>query len=365
MALSEIAAALVRRGVITRTFAVEAEQRKKLYGGGLDTALLELRAADEETLTTHLAEIIGIPLAPLAAATAPPNPLAKGWMDGGTAQKLGVAPRARQGDVFDVLVRPEHDHDAMVAWAETRSLLIEPALVCEVRFRGLLHAIYGIPVAPRYLALLARLAGTATTRAVVGDSAAMEMRTPTPVATSMDRIGTLLAAARLGEPVARRAALRRLTRHVQDPRVIAFRHALLRKAEHSEPAIAVAALVSLAELRDKNTVPTIAELLESKSEEVATAAHAALVTLTADDQGLRSKRWVEWWARMGNRPRVEWLIEGLAHRTPEIRLLASSDLHEISHEYFGYHHDLPERDREEARQRWIAWWESQRGAMPG
>jgi hypothetical protein len=365
MPLSEVARALIRRGVITQESALEAERRQQLYGGGLDTALLELGATDEETLTTHLAEIIGIPLAPLALATAPPPPTARDWMDGATAQRLGIAPRALANDVFDVLARPEHDHDAMVAWAAARALLIEPTLVSEVRFRALLHSIYGIPMAPRYLALLARLTGTATARAVVRDSAAAEGRTPTPVATSMDRVDTLLAAARLGEPVARRAALRRLTRHVQDPRVVVFRHALLRKAEQSEPEIAVGALVSLADLRDKNTVPAIAELLEGRGEEVATAAHAALVALTADDLGQRTKRWMEWWARMGTRPRVEWLLEGLAHRTPEIRLLAASELREISHEYFGYHHDLPERDREEARQRWIAWWRSQREATPG
>jgi hypothetical protein len=48
------------------------------------------------------------------------------------------------------------------------------------------------------------------------------------------------------------------------------------------------------------------------------------------------------------------------HRNPELRLLASNELYEISGEYFGYHYDLPERDREEARQRWIAWWQSKK-----
>jgi len=365
MPLSEIARALVRRGVITQQSALEAEQRRKLYGGGLDTALLELQATDEETLCAHVAEIIGIAPAPLALAVAAPNPAAREWLDLATAQKLGVAPRALHEDVLDVLVRPEHDHAAMVAWAETRALLLEPALVCEVRFRALLRALYGLPLAPRYLALLARLVGTAGARAVVGNSAAADARTPTPVAASVDRIETLLAAARLGDPLARRAALRRLARHVHDPRVLAFRHALCRKAEQADPTIATTALQALAELRDKNAVPAIVELIESKHQEVATAAHDALVALTCEDLGPRGKRWLEWWAKMGSRSRVEWLLDGLAHRTPEIRLLAASELHEISHEYFGYHHDLPERDREEARLRWIAWWQSQRGVTPG
>jgi hypothetical protein len=61
---------------------------------------------------------------------------------------------------------------------------------------------------------------------------------------------------------------------------------------------------------------------------------------------------------------VEWLLEALAHRNPELRLLASTELYEISGEYFGYHYDLPERDREEARQRWIAWWHSKNQGAP-
>jgi len=361
MPLSDIACALIRRGVLTESAALEAERRKKLYGGNLDTALLELQAVDEQRLVAELAEIIGVPLAAAAAVAEPPHPAARTWMEGQTAQKLGVVPRSLQGDVLDVFVRPEHDHDGMVDWAAARALLIEPALVCEVRFRGLLHAVYGFPMPPRYLALLARLVGTTSARAVVRDGPAGETRTPTPVATPLDRIDTLLAAARLGEPVARRAALRRLTRYVGEPRVVAFRHALLRKAEHAEPPVAVSALASLAELRDKNTVPMIAELLEGKSEEVATAARAALVALTCDDLGGKTKHWMDWWTKHGTEPRVEWLLEGLAHRTPEIRLQASTELHEISHEYFGYHHDLPERDREEARQRWIAWWRAQGG----
>jgi hypothetical protein len=363
MPLSEIAQALVRRGVITRDAASEAEQRKKLYGGGLDTALLELRATDEETLTSHLAEIIGVPLASPSTLSAVPNRATSAWMDGATAQKLGAAPRAKQGDVLDVLVRPEHDHDALVAWAGQRSLLIEPALVSEVRFRAHVHALYGAPMAPRYLSLFAKLVGTAQARAAAGDSA-RDMRTPTPVMPGVDPVGTLLAAARLGDANARRTALRRLSRRVHDPRVIAFRHALEKKAEKGDATVVAGALRALAELRDKNAVPAIAEMLEAANPEIASAAHDALVALCCDDAGARSKRWLDWWAKMGGLSRVEWLLEALAHRNPELRLLASTELYEISGEYFGYHYDLPERDREEARQRWIAWWHSKNQGAP-
>jgi hypothetical protein len=357
MPLSEIAQALVRRGVITREAASKAEQRRNLYGGGLDSALLELRATDEETLTTHLAEIIGIPLASQGVLSLRPDRAASAWMDRAIAQKLGAAPRAKQGDVLDVLVRPEHDHDALVAWATERSLLIEPALVCEVRFRAHVHALYDVPMPPRYLSLLAKLVGTENARAVAGDSA-RDMRTPTPAVAGVDPVETLLSAARLGDANARRKALRRLSRRVLDPRVISFRCTLEKKAATGDATVAAGALRALAELRDKNAVPAIAELLEAADLDIVAAAHAALVALSCEDVGMKAKRWLDWWTKMESLSRTEWLLEALASRNPELRLLASNELYEISGEYFGYHYDLPERDREEARQRWIAWWQS-------
>lgn len=359
MPLSEIALALVRRGVVTNAAAVEAEQRKKLYGGGLDTALLELRASDEETLTSHLAELIGIPLASPQILKNLPDRGVSVWMDAATAQRIGAAPRAKQADVLHVLVRPEHDHDALVSWAAKHALLVEPALVSEVRFRAHVAALYDVPLSPRYLALLARLVGTSAARALAGDRRS-DLRTPTPMASGVDPVETLIAAARLGEPAARQAALRRLSRRLQDPRVIAFRHALEKKAGGSDITAACGALRALADLRDKNAVPAIAELVDAASPDVSKAAHAALVQLTCDDLGTKAKRWLEFWNRAGRLSRVDWLLEALAHRNPELRLQASSELYEISGEYFGYHYDLPERDREEARQRWIAWWQGQR-----
>ncbi len=356
MPLSETAQALVRRGVVTREAAIEAERRKKIYGGGLDTLLLELRATDEETLTSHLAEILGIPAAPTSRVEKESVPAAKKCIDDATAQRLGAVPMAKCNDVLDVLVRPDHDHDMLVAWAAERALLIEPMLVSEVRFRGLLHTLYGIPVPPRYLALLARLVGTAHARALAGDRARVGGRTST-TGGGVDEVETLLIAARFGDAEARRSALRLLARRLDHPRVVAFRHALEKKAADTDSA-AAGALRAIAELRDKNAVPAVVELLETGNEEVAAAAQATLVALTCEDLGRKTKRWLEWWEKMGSRTRLEWLLDGLAHRTPELRLAASNELYEISGEYFGYHYDLPERDREEARQRWIAWWQN-------
>ena len=122
--------------------------------------------------------------------------------------------------------------------------------------------------------------------------------------------------------------------------------------------MATTALQALAHLRDRNAVPAVIELLEATDAAVVAAAQTTLVTLTCEDLGRKAKRWTEWWAAMGGRSRIEWLLEGLAHKSPELRLLASSELYEVCGEYFGYHYDLPERDREEARRRWLDWWQN-------
>jgi len=360
MPLSEIAQALIRRGVITRGAAVEAEQRKKLYGGGLDTALLELRATDEETLISQLAEIIGIPLVEPRNLGVESDPLARQWIDLVTAQKLGAAPVAKHRDALDVWVRPEHDHDALVAWSAKHGILVEPFLVCEVRFRALLRTLYEVPIPPRYLGLLAKMVGTADARKVVGDLP--DMRTPTPVVVGVDPIDTFVAAARLGDARARKSALRHLTCRLGDSRVIDLRRNFEKKAHDKDPTVATTAVQALTHLRDKNAVPAIIELLDSRDEVVVEAAQVALVTLTCEDLGKKSKRWQDWWQSRGAQSRIEWLLEGLAHKTPELRLLASNELYEVCGEYFGYHYDLPEREREEARQRWIAWWHNREGA---
>jgi hypothetical protein len=87
-------------------------------------------------------------------------------------------------------------------------------------------------------------------------------------------------------------------------------------------------------------------------------ARSTLLALAGDDLGPKKRRWLDWWEKMRQRPRLEWLLEALAHRDPQIRLSASQELQEITGEYFGYHYDLPERDRDEARRRWLEWWQN-------
>jgi hypothetical protein len=112
----------------------------------------------------------------------------------------------------------------------------------------------------------------------------------------------------------------------------------------------------LAELRDSGSVVSLVALVDHSNPLLARAALTALRTITCEDFGHKPKRWMTWWEAMRKKHRVEWLICGLAHREPELRLLASYELHELCGEYFGYHFDLPEQERNQARQRFVDWW---------
>jgi hypothetical protein len=78
---------------------------------------------------------------------------------------------------------------------------------------------------------------------------------------------------------------------------------------------------------------------------------AALSALTKADFGTSERKWRKWWDLSRKRHRIEWLIEGLGHKEDAIRETAINVLRRLTGEYFGYHHDLPRKEREEANQR--------------
>ncbi len=356
MALPPLLSALLRGSLLSREAVAEAERRQSLYGGTLDTVLLEMGAVDEAVLIQHLADLVGIPALP-TERTLGADPRAGECLDVDTALRLGAVPIARRPEALEMAIRPDSDHDALWAWASERSLLVDPHLVTEVRFRGLLGRVYGLPVGPRFVALLGKLMGARDVRRWLGKapSAAAGATAEAP-ADTVDRVETLLQIAKLGDETARRAALQALSPYLRDQRVASHARNLQARAALNDPAFAVGAMHGLAQLRDPTAVPTLISRLESEDRAIADASYAALVTLTRDDVGRKRKRWEDWWERMGSRPRLEWLLEALASRNPELRLAASQELHELTGEYFGYHYDLPERDREEARRRWQQWW---------
>ncbi len=127
-------------------------------------------------------------------------------------------------------------------------------------------------------------------------------------------------------------------------------------ADDTDPRQRLAAMRAAGEVRDSRLVPLLTEALSDGAEEVAAAAHHALVTLTRQDLGLDPRLWSRWWEQNSSRHRIEWLIDALTHDSPEIRRTAGDELRLLSRQYFGFSSDLPGRERERAQQRYRDWW---------
>jgi hypothetical protein len=135
-------------------------------------------------------------------------------------------------------------------------------------------------------------------------------------------------------------------------------HALARarRAIHSsDPDTVVAATSALVHLGDVDAVEDLIGAVE-RGDRAAEHARKALIALTAQDFGLTEKKWRKWHETARKRHRIEWLIEGLVHKEDAIRESAINDLRRMTGEYFGYHHDLPRKEREVAAERWSSWW---------
>jgi hypothetical protein len=153
---------------------------------------------------------------------------------------------------------------------------------------------------------------------------------------------------------ARLPALRVLRTRLDRPRVRALADKL-RDDLKGPPERAVLAATALGELRDAAAVPALMAALQGPAA-LAQTAQRALVEIAKQDFGTSRRRWTAWWDRHQGQHRAEWLFDGLSHKAAEIRFSASEELRLLTGEYFGYHFDLPKREREDAAARWRQWW---------
>jgi hypothetical protein len=121
------------------------------------------------------------------------------------------------------------------------------------------------------------------------------------------------------------------------------------------PEQGAAATTAIVQLGDVESVEEMIDAIE-RADRGAEHIRKALVSLTAQDFGLSSKKWRKWYEAARRRHRIEWLIDGLVHKEDTIREIAINDMRRITGEYFGYHHDLPRKERELAADRWASWW---------
>jgi hypothetical protein len=332
---SRLSDRLLATGLVPLAGVRAAVARQAVYGGALDTALLELEAITEGTLWGELAAAtdLGVPDRALCEA---PQKLVKpdgsdaleldaGWSARCRAVPVGLKNGALQILCGEPVARAEIEA-ATGALAIPFSLFVAP----EIWIAAVQQAIYGLPMEPRLVRLFARVVGAEPVRRW------QAAHTPAPPPPPP-------------EP---------------DVEIPPRRQPPVPEARHAEPEMPPEApTVVPPSPFDKGDVPgLIARLEEGRDVE---AAHAALVAITKQDLGPKPKRWATWWKQHEDDDRIDWLFEGLSHKTAEIRATAEQELRALTGEYFGYAFDLPRGAREAARARWQAWWTERRTKPSG
>jgi hypothetical protein len=132
--------------------------------------------------------------------------------------------------------------------------------------------------------------------------------------------------------------------------------ARVRRALHStDPEVVAAASAAVVALGDIDSIGDLIGAIE-RQDRAGEHIRKALSSLTAQDFGPHEKKWRKWYEGARRQHRIEWLIEGLTHKEDPIREAAIGDLRRLTGEYFGYHHDLPRKDRDASAERWTQWW---------
>jgi hypothetical protein len=166
---------------------LRARKRARVYGGSLDTALLELGLCDEATLGRALPAATGLPGSDPAWLRREPKPAQdheprrlRHLIDEPTARRLRAQPVGTRRGQLQIAITPAADLDAVAAWAEAQhDRRCDFHIVSELRFEALVAHVHDVPPPARFLRLLARLAEIAGEHAAgdraAGDRAAGEL----------------------------------------------------------------------------------------------------------------------------------------------------------------------------------------------
>ena len=100
---SRLSSLLVRDGLVGVKRMEKAFQRQVIYGGSLDTILLEMNLVPEDRLTQYLALASGLPPASRDDA-ANADPAAVALLDGDLARQFRAVPLALEGEAVRRLV---------------------------------------------------------------------------------------------------------------------------------------------------------------------------------------------------------------------------------------------------------------------
>jgi hypothetical protein len=115
------------------------------------------------------------------------------------------------------------------------------------------------------------------------------------------------------------------------------------------------AIEALADIREREAIPTLLQFIEDKDRSIARASRWALSVLTRQDFGKDAAAWKNFWQEHRNQDRFEWLVESLNHEKRDLRRAAAEELRSFVGTDFGYDADLPLEERTSAQEKFHAW----------
>ena len=154
---SKLSSLLVQYGIVTVKRMEEAFQRQVIFGGSLDTILLEMNVLDEPTLLRYLYATSGIPPADLTTVDFSRAQEQTKIFPQKLAEKYLIVPVNATPESLHVLVTDPPDRGRLDEIGFMLGLTIIPGVVPEFRLYESLEQIYGVKMPLRYAGLVKRL----------------------------------------------------------------------------------------------------------------------------------------------------------------------------------------------------------------
>src|SRR5580704_13170863 len=149
---SRLSSLLVRDGLVGVKRMEKAFQRQVIYGGALDTILLEINAVPEERLTQYLALASGLP--PAARDESRTIDLqAVGLLPADLAEQFRAVPLSISGDALRVLVTSPLELAELEDLADLLDRPLQPLITPEYRWHLAFAAAYSVEAPARFATL--------------------------------------------------------------------------------------------------------------------------------------------------------------------------------------------------------------------
>src|SRR5690242_18819122 len=139
---SRLSSLLVRDGLVGVKRMEKAFQRQVIYGGSLDTILLEMGLVPDERLTQYLSLASGLPPASRTECNVFDVEAVKRLPEE-SAHKYRVVPLVTEADALRVLVCEPVDMPGLEELADLIDMPIQPLIVPEYRWHVVYARVYG------------------------------------------------------------------------------------------------------------------------------------------------------------------------------------------------------------------------------